>query len=127
MRARDFKIAAIITGACLILSLGASYSYARGLYWTDGVFPLALTVILVLLMTVILDIAGTRANVRRRHGSSSSKSRAVTISPIDVLLSPFHVLIFLLLVILEAIHSILLRSRRSHSSHVMRAPHGAHP
>src|SRR5258708_31392995 len=106
MRAIDFKTAASIAGTCLILSLGGSYSYARGLYWTDGVFPVAVTVIVVLLMTVILDIVGTRANVRRRHGSSSSKSRAVTISPIDVLLSPFHVLIFLLLVILEVIHSI---------------------
>jgi hypothetical protein len=132
MNARDLKIAAIITAACLLLSLGASYSYTHGLYWTDGVLPLALAVILLFLATVVLDAVGTRANARvmpslggtKGDLRSAPKSSAATIGPVDLLLSPFHVLIFLLLVILEVIHSILLWSRRPHGAHV--APHGAH-
>ena len=134
MNKKDLKIAAIITSVCLVLSFGASYSYARGLYWTSGVLPLVLTVILVLLATVVLESVRGPANVSvsspldmaGRNLSPASNTRTVTIGASDLLASPFYVLLWLFFVILGFIHSRLLRARRPHTSGILGTPHGAH-
>ncbi len=134
LRSRDLKIGAIITFGCLLFSLGLGYSYAHGWDLTKGVWPLLLTIILTLVATVVLELVGGPAKVRAtpsvgktaEYRDSATKPRAATIGAFDVLAAPFHALLFVLVVILELTHSILLRARRPQRIEVMKAPHGAH-
>jgi hypothetical protein len=109
MTSRDLKIAGIITAACLLLSFGASYSYVRGWYLSKGVLPLALTVILVLLSTIILETFGGASKValapitgtpeeslRRKHRESLSAILLHT----EALLSPVLLVILLIIQLL---------------------------
>src|SRR6266481_34654 len=130
MTSRDLKIAGIITAVCLLLSFGASYSYARGWYLTRGVLPLALTVILVLISTLTLEAVGgrskvalasttsTRALLRRRRELLSLVLRRT-----ELLLSPLLVLILL---ITQLLFSISGRAKKGQSHEMLRLLSKAH-
>ena len=131
MNPRDLKIAAIITLACLLLSFVATYSYARGWYWTSGVLPLALTVILVLLTTVIVESVTPTAKIAvapltgksNPHRVAVTKAKPSPLFYVERLLSP---LILLLVVTLWFFHWILQRSRKHRSSEILNIPQVAH-
>lgn len=130
MGPRDLKIAAIMTAACLMISFAASYSYVHNWHWTSGVFPLALTVIMVLISTVVLEAVGgpsmaalasttsTRALLRRRRELHSLILRRT-----ELLLSP---LLWLVLLIIQLLFSLLGRAKREQSHEMLRLLSNAH-
>lgn len=95
MRTKDLKIAVTLTSMCVLLSYGLSYSYAHGLFLTQGVMPLGLTIGLVLCITAVLELVRSPSKLK------------------DYLALPIHGLAWLLLVALDARVSRELRSSRS--------------
>src|SRR6267154_2075827 len=129
MSPRDLKIAGIITAACLMLSFAASYSYVRGWYWTSGVLPLALTVILVLIVTVILEFLGGPTKVAFTPPSDEAKQsppRKRREALFVILLrrgeKPLSPLLWLMLITIERLASMSHKARRDWNHEMLGPP-----
>ncbi len=132
MGPRDLKIAAIITAVCLLLSFAASWSYMRGWYWTSGVFPLVLTVILVLITTIILESVGrpTRSAERSLSWTAKPPPRKQHEAEFALLFrrfeKPLSPLLWLVLIAIERLASMLRKAKRERSYEMLRLLGRAH-
>jgi len=132
MTSRDLKIAVIITSVCLLFSFGASYSYVHGWYLTKGVLPLALTVILVLISTIILEALGGHSKVALASTTGTlnpsplrrrSESLSLVLRRTEALLFP---LLLLIVPIIELIFSMSERAKKKQSEEMLRLFGRAH-
>jgi hypothetical protein len=133
MSPRDLRIAGIITAVCFALSFAASYSYVHGWYWTAGVLPLALTVVLVLIATIILEFVGgpRKAAVKLLHGEAKLTTEQKRGEGLFALLfrryeKPLSPLLWLVLFTIGQLASILRKARRERSDEMLRLLGRAH-